>query len=59
MKTCFRCGTPWPKDHKPGFNERCPKCDAFLRVCLNCRLYDPGAAGQCRSCTRGLCQWVR
>jgi hypothetical protein len=48
---CYNCGAAWEAPRKPGFNERCPQCDAFLRCCLNCRLHDPGAAGQCRSST--------
>jgi len=26
----------------------CPSCGKDLRVCLNCRFYDPGAHWQCR-----------
>ena len=51
MERCYNCGTAWDRSRKPGFNERCPKCDAYLRCCLNCRLYDPHAASQCRSPT--------
>lgn len=48
---CYHCAAAWDPPRKPGFNERCPQCDAFLRCCLNCRLYDPHAAGQCHSPT--------
>lgn len=51
---CYHCGAVWDKARKPGFNERCPSCDAFLRCCLNCRLYDPHASSQCRSSTTEL-----
>jgi hypothetical protein len=44
---CYKCGAAWEAQRKPGFNERCPQCDAFLRCCLNCRLHDPGANNQC------------
>ena len=26
----------------------CPYCHSDLKVCLNCRLHDPGANNQCR-----------
>jgi hypothetical protein len=51
VKRCHNCGAVWDHDRKPGFNELCPHCDAHLRCCLNCRLYDPHAASQCRSST--------
>lgn len=27
---------------------RCPKCGAEVKVCLNCRFYDPSAHWECR-----------
>jgi len=33
---------------QPGRGERCLRCQADLRVCLNCVSYDPRAAQQCR-----------
>ncbi len=51
MQCCHNCGAEWDRCRKPGFSERCPACDAYLRCCLNCRLHDPHAAGQCRSST--------
>ncbi len=33
---------------KPGRGDSCHRCNADLRVCLNCISYDPRAAHQCR-----------
>lgn len=33
---------------QPGRSESCHRCEADLRVCLNCVSYDPRAAHQCR-----------
>lgn len=33
---------------QPGRGETCMKCQADLRVCLNCAHYDPRVAQQCR-----------
>jgi hypothetical protein len=33
---------------QPGRTERCERCSADLRVCLNCVSYDTHAAYQCR-----------
>jgi hypothetical protein len=32
----------------PGRGDSCHRCNADLRVCLNCASYDPGVAHQCR-----------
>ena len=33
---------------QPGRSECCHRCNADLRVCLNCLSYDPRVAHQCR-----------
>ncbi len=45
---CYRCGTEVPLTGKPGRQETCPHCTAYLHVCLNCDFYDPNAHNQCR-----------
>ena len=47
-KHCHQCGTVWSRSIQPGRGERCPRCKADLRVCLNCAWYDPLVAQQCR-----------
>ncbi|HET9870946.1 MAG TPA: hypothetical protein VFR02_10690 [bacterium] len=53
MKLCHACKTPWDgaPGTQPGRNETCSRCGADLHVCLNCRLYDPACANECRSST--------
>jgi hypothetical protein len=45
---CHHCGWEWTLAGQPGRSERCLRCQADLRVCLNCRSYEPPAAQQCR-----------
>ncbi|MHB8519371.1 MAG: hypothetical protein ACYDH9_01315 [Limisphaerales bacterium] len=45
---CHQCGCEWTLAGQPGRSERCGRCGADLRVCLNCSSYDPHAAHQCR-----------
>ncbi|MBU6399381.1 MAG: hypothetical protein KGS61_03605 [Verrucomicrobia bacterium] len=45
---CHQCGAEWTLAGQPGRGERCLRCGADLRVCLNCSSYDPRAAQQCR-----------
>ncbi len=45
---CHHCGWEWTLTGQPGRTERCLRCKADLRVCLNCVSYDPRAAQQCR-----------
>lgn len=45
---CHHCGREWTFDRPPGRNDTCDQCRADLRVCLNCRHYDPKVAQQCR-----------
>lgn len=49
MKRCHKCATPWEKDApRPGYQETCPNCLAYLHVCKNCRFHAPKAHNQCR-----------
>ena len=45
---CHRCGWEWNLAGQPGRSESCHKCNADLRVCLNCVSYAPSLAQQCR-----------
>jgi hypothetical protein len=47
-KHCWNCGTEWAFARSPGRSETCVKCQADLKVCLNCVSYDKTAAYQCR-----------
>ncbi len=51
MRLCYNCGARLPERERVPFKELCPKCDAFLHCCRNCRLYDPHAHNHCRSHT--------
>ena len=48
MKRCHFCGTELEIDRVVGRDETCPRCMRDLRCCLNCGMYDPGAANYCR-----------
>ena len=39
-----------------GRQEACPRCDADLHCCRNCRFRDPGAHNQCRETQA---EWVK
>ena len=49
MRICHHCGRELavfsPKVERTA---GCPYCHSDLKVCLNCRLHDPGANNQCR-----------
>ena len=45
---CPSCGWEWTLPGQPGRSETCHRCDADLRVCLNCSSYDSSVAYQCR-----------
>ncbi len=45
---CWKCGWEWTLTGQPGRSECCHRCNADLRVCLNCQHYDPKVAYQCR-----------
>jgi hypothetical protein len=45
---CHNCGWEWNLAGLPGRGDSCHRCNADLRVCLNCASYDARAAHQCR-----------
>lgn len=45
---CHKCGWEWTLPGQPGRSESCHRCNADLRVCLNCASYDRRVAHQCR-----------
>jgi len=45
---CHQCGWEWTLAGLPGRGDSCHRCNADLRVCLNCLSYDPRVAHQCR-----------
>lgn len=45
---CYKCGGEWTLPGQPGRSESCHRCNADLRVCLNCASYDARVAHQCR-----------
>jgi len=45
---CFHCSREIELDSKPARGDECPGCASDLKVCLNCRFYDPAAHNQCR-----------
>lgn len=47
--TCHGCGTTIAE--AVGVRATCPKCQAYLHCCLNCRLYSPGSHNNCLSPT--------
>jgi hypothetical protein len=56
--TCWKCGenvelTPGAR---VGARDVCPRCDADLHSCRNCRHYDPAKHNQC---AEPLAEWVR
>jgi len=51
MRICYNCGARLQERERVPFKELCPKCDAFLHCCRNCRLYAPDAPNHCRSST--------
>lgn len=44
---CWKCGAPYLLG-TPGRLETCERCNADLKVCLNCLSYDRAVAHQCR-----------
>ncbi len=45
--TCHSCGASEGIDGKPGRQDTCSQCQAYLRCCLNCRFYQPSAYNEC------------
>lgn len=54
--SCFKCGTPYPLTRRIVRSDTCPKCDADLHCCANCRHYNPAAHNQCNE---PQAEWVR
>lgn len=48
MANCFSCGESLAGIEKAFRSTVCPSCGKDVRVCLNCRFYDPGAHWECR-----------
>jgi len=44
---CHRCGEDWKGEPRPGFHAVCPKCEAHVYVCLNCRFYNRDLSRGC------------
>lgn len=53
---CFKCGAAYPLNRRIVRSDTCPKCDADLRCCVNCKLYNPSAHDQCNETQA---EWVR
>ena len=49
MGACHQCGEVITDT--VGFRAICPKCQAYLHACLNCRLYSPSSNNHCLSST--------
>lgn len=47
MSYCYACGKEFPEDFKVYRNTECPSCGRDVKVCLNCRFYNPGAQYDC------------
>ncbi len=56
--SCWKCGEKieYPSGSPVGKRDTCPKCDADLHCCRNCRFYDPGKHNQC---SETQAEWVR
>jgi hypothetical protein len=55
---CHECGTAAKlvPGTKIARTETCPKCDADLHCCRNCRFFDPGRHNQC---AETQAEWVQ
>ena len=51
MRVCFNCKAEISGRDRVPFKELCPKCEAFLHCCRNCRLYAAEAHNHCLSST--------
>jgi hypothetical protein len=47
MAACHRCGTSFGSGGKPSRQDACPKCNAWLRSCLNCEFYSARHKNDC------------
>ena len=48
MKLCHHCGREQQLAGPVGRTDSCPHCKSDLKVCMNCRFFDPSASNQCR-----------
>jgi hypothetical protein len=53
---CHKCRHAWSFEPPMGRRDECPRCHVDVRVCLNCRHYDPGAHHECRE---EQAEWVK
>jgi hypothetical protein len=53
---CAKCRNPYEVKDRIGRKDTCPKCDADLHTCLNCRHYNPRAHNECNETQA---EWVR
>jgi hypothetical protein len=47
MPYCMSCDAELPADLRVGRETLCPKCDAYLHACIQCRFYEPTLHNQC------------
>ena len=45
---CWKCGHQIDSSVKVSRQDECPSCASDLRVCKNCRFWDPGYHNECR-----------
>jgi hypothetical protein len=45
---CAACGADLGRRERVGRRDACPRCEAELRTCRQCRFYEPTAADGCR-----------
>lgn len=45
---CFECGNEMTFEIAISRRDECDKCGADVRVCKNCRFYDPNSYNECR-----------
>ena len=48
MKPCYSCGEDLSHILNPSRQDTCPRCNAYVRSCKNCRFYDRYAHNSCR-----------
>ena len=46
--TCAGCGADLGRPERVGRRDTCPRCDADLHACRQCRFHDSRAADECR-----------
>ncbi len=45
---CYKCDTEVIVKERVEFRAECPKCNAQLHVCLNCKFYRKNSYNQCK-----------